>query len=553
MNNFLSKNLLIIVLLLGAFLRLYGLAIDPPHLTNDEAALGYNAYSILTTLKDEHGQFLPIVFQSFGDWKPGLYIYLTTLPVAIFGLNEFSTRLVGALSGILAIYLVYLLGNKIFPKKIGIWTALFLAISPWHIHFSRGAWEVNLALTITLAAVYFFIKAIQDDSKYFVWSSILFGLTLWSYQGAKLSTLLVICALTLIYFKDIIKIPRKVLLISLLAGVVLAIPIALSFYEGKTGRLEVYSIFSYERPQAVISEITDQNNETQTSLEYYLYHSESLNFMRGILSRYLNHFSGRFLLFEGDWQSKLHGAPNTGVLLIADITLVILGFIYLSKNFSNKGVRFIVLWLLLSPLPAALSRDQVQAVRSFAMVIPLSFLLAFGISYFWDNFSKDKLWSKISVVFVVLYLFNFTYFVDQYWVHLPKTDAQDWQYGYKQIVEKVIPLQMKYKEIVIKQSYSQPYIFFLFFEKYNPEKYQRIFSNNYISNKFGDVGLIPQIDNLIFRDINWQDDQKMKGKLFIVDPIDLPAEKTNDNKKFKVVDEIKYPNGNIAFRFIEIL
>ena len=59
----------------------------------DEASLGYNAYSILKTGRDEYGTFLPIIFKSFGDYKPGLYVYLCLPFVYILGLNELSVRL----------------------------------------------------------------------------------------------------------------------------------------------------------------------------------------------------------------------------------------------------------------------------------------------------------------------------------------------------------------------------------------------------------------------------------------------------------------------------
>ena len=74
----------------------------------DEAALGYNAYSISQTLRDEYGQFMPLIFKSFGDYKPGLYVYLAVPFVTIFGLNEISVRLpsiiLGALSPILLFF-----------------------------------------------------------------------------------------------------------------------------------------------------------------------------------------------------------------------------------------------------------------------------------------------------------------------------------------------------------------------------------------------------------------------------------------------------------------
>jgi len=89
---------LMAVLLLAAALRLWSLASVPPHLTPDEAALGYNAYSILKTGRDEHGQFLPIIFKSFGDYKPGLFIYLTIPFVAIFAFPQRPRRHSGCLA-----------------------------------------------------------------------------------------------------------------------------------------------------------------------------------------------------------------------------------------------------------------------------------------------------------------------------------------------------------------------------------------------------------------------------------------------------------------------
>src|SRR3990167_6493140 len=100
-----SKNrLLILILVFATVLRLWKLGSIPPHLAPDEASLGYNAYSILKTGRDEYGKFLPFVFKSFGDYKPGLYIYTTVLSVAILGLTEFAVRFPSALAGILSVY-----------------------------------------------------------------------------------------------------------------------------------------------------------------------------------------------------------------------------------------------------------------------------------------------------------------------------------------------------------------------------------------------------------------------------------------------------------------
>lgn len=150
------------VLAVAAFLRLWHLGSVPPSLTPDEAALGYNAYSILHTARDEYGKFLPVIFKSFGDYKPGLYVYLTAPSVAALGLNEFSTRLPSALAGILSVYLIYFVIRELFPS-LEIVAAFVAATNPYLIYFSRGAWEANVSLTLTLAGIYFFFEIISKQ------------------------------------------------------------------------------------------------------------------------------------------------------------------------------------------------------------------------------------------------------------------------------------------------------------------------------------------------------------------------------------------------------
>src|SRR3989344_3153163 len=131
------KLKLILILLLAAVLRFYQLGQVPSGLVNDEAAFGYNAYSLIKTGRDEFGQSWPIIFYSFGEGKLPVYIYLTLPSVAIFGLNEFAVRLPSALLGVLTVWVV---------SRWSLLAALVLATMPWHIHFSRAAFEANVAL-----------------------------------------------------------------------------------------------------------------------------------------------------------------------------------------------------------------------------------------------------------------------------------------------------------------------------------------------------------------------------------------------------------------------
>lgn len=552
---------LLVILIISFIIRFYLVDKIPPHLTPDEAALGYNAYSILLTGKDEHGQFLPIVFKSFGDYKPGLYVYLLVPSIALFGLSELSVRMPSVIMGTLSVFLIYLVTKNIFKSRfLPYATAIFACFNPWLIYFSRGAWEVNFALTLTLSGVYFFILSIKKRKMHLLLSAALFGLSILAYQGAKLSTAIVVLILSAIYFKELINLPKKIIFSSALVGLIVILPILSSLFTGQSGRLEVFSIFSYPRPKEYIQQMLSQNNESIGDLNYYLFHNEPYNFLRGILGRYFNHFSGRFLFFEGDFSNPRHTSVYQGVLLISDIIFILIGFIFIVNKFSlhKKGFLFILAWLFLSPIPSVLSRDQVHAVRALNMAIPIVFISAFGFYFIYQkifDISKNKHINFRYILYILIsvpLILSIVYFVDSYFVHLPKQNSKLWEYGYKQIVQTVWPIKDSYQKVVVQQSFAQPYIYFLFYTKYDPAKYQ--LNNSFINSEYKfDVGYVTKLENVYFEAIDWSRNRGDKGSLFVADTLRIPPLDSNSEKEFKLIKEIKYLDGiNTAFRILEV-
>jgi 4-amino-4-deoxy-L-arabinose transferase-like glycosyltransferase len=553
-NNRLKWGFLICILFLAFFLRIYKINSNPPGLTADEASLGYNAYSILKTGKDEYGTLFPIIFKSFGDYKPGLYIYLAVPAIATLGLNETAVRLPSIIAGVITIYLVYLIVKKLFSnEKLALISLVVAATNPWLIYFSRGAWEVNIALTLTLAGVYFFLASIKN-SRYLILSAIFFALTLLDYQGAKLSTGIVLFILGILYWREALKIKFKYLASAFIVGLVISLPIIFSLFNGQGGRLTVFSVFSYPRPDKYLQDFLDEGNVKKGSLVYNLFYNEPLNFFRGIAGRFSNHFSGRFLFFGGDSSNPRHTPPYQGVFVIGDAFFIAIGAIAIIseacgsaiKQKVKKGTLFVILWLLLAPLPAILSRDQVHAVRSFNLAIPLIIVISFGINYLLQHSRK------IFIIFVFgIYILTYIYFLDAYFVHQPIHNSQYWQYGYKQMVEKITSIQNNYKTVRIQQSYDQPYIYFLFFQKYDPAKWQK---QAYLKQDNGlDVGHVEKLDNICFCAIDWSRDRGDHGELVVGDIRVIPPLDSNDPKEFKLIDEIKYlDNKTTAWRILEI-
>jgi hypothetical protein len=430
-----------------------------------------------------------------------------------------------------------------------------LAISPWHLHFSRGAWETNVSLTLTLAGIYLFLKALAKP-KYIFLSSLFFSLTLITYQGAKLSTLLVLVILVFAYWKKTLRLIRKSKILfasALILGLFISSPVLLSFTRGETGRLGVYSVFSYPRKEKDINRILTQGNENLGSLSYTMYHAESLNFTKMISEKWFNHFSTRFLFFEGDWPNPRHSVPNHGMLLLVEMVTIVVGILVLIK-FRGRSKYFVFLWLVLAPLPAILTRDQVHAVRAYNMLVPLALVSSFGVAGIlnWIKSIKSSLLSTLGyLVLGVAFLGSLVYYFDSYYNHLSNHTSRLWSYGYKQIVETVTPIQGQYEKVKIQQSFAQPYIYFLFYQKYDPSMYQM--QANLVESGFkGDVGYIERIDNIYFWPIDWPNDKQEGGTLVIADEIRIPEEDFSQEENITLLKEINYLDGNNAFKVVEV-
>ena len=104
---------------MATVLRLWQLGNIPPSPDWDEAAIGYDAYSIIHTGSDQFGKYLPVVLRSFDDYKPAFYAYLTIPSILIFGLNVFGVRLPSAIFGILSVLAVFFLLGE-YSKNINI-------------------------------------------------------------------------------------------------------------------------------------------------------------------------------------------------------------------------------------------------------------------------------------------------------------------------------------------------------------------------------------------------------------------------------------------------
>lgn len=180
-ENFLStKKVFIILCLVGFFSSFIMLGRIPGGVNQDEAYAGYEAYSILHYGMDSHGYKNPVYFMSWGSGMNVLYSYLSIPFIAMFGLNNFSIRIVQVISSLLLLVFSYKFVKRISGIKYAMWTLFLLTISPWRILMSRWGLESNLAPTFIIIAWYFMVKVI-DNKKYLICAFIFYGLSLYCY------------------------------------------------------------------------------------------------------------------------------------------------------------------------------------------------------------------------------------------------------------------------------------------------------------------------------------------------------------------------------------
>jgi len=181
------KHKLFCITLLATLLRFAFLDSFPSKLNVDEAAKGYNAYSLLQTGKTFRGLPWPLYFTDYDDSQPStaiIYNYLVVPAVYFFGLTRFAVRLPAAILGIITIPLVYLLSYELFKdRRAALTTAVLLCISPWHVYLSRWGVEPISYPVFFLAGYLLLLKGVKKPPLTAVAGSML-GLCMYTYPSA---------------------------------------------------------------------------------------------------------------------------------------------------------------------------------------------------------------------------------------------------------------------------------------------------------------------------------------------------------------------------------
>lgn len=475
-----STLLTILILTIAFVLRAYHLDTYPP-LNADEAALGYNAYSLIQTGKDEHGNPWPLHFQSFGDYKPGGYVYLILPFVKILGLNAFAIRLPNLLISILCIYFLGQISKILLKNDFASYLSMiFLAISPWHLIFSRGAWESSLAFSLFVIGLNLFLK----KSK-LIYIAIFWATSLYFYHSARVFIPLFLLSTLIANIKNKIEF-KRILSISILVGL-LSLPAFISFLQNSgTARFNGVGIFADMGPKNRAEELLNQH--ANTKLVNRIVHNYRLLYGLSFLDKYLSHYNLNFLFTEGDTvpRSKL---PHLGQISLFFLPVFILGLFSLHK-LGQEQKNILLILLFTSPIASALTFQAPSALRSLFFLLPLTIILSLG-SLQILKYRKTSIFYFTTAITVATIQLCYSYFY-----RYPRELPLAWPYKFQEVVEYLKNNNPNKLPVYFTNKYDQPYILYLFFSQYPPilAQSQTVLTP---ADNFG-FSTVKKIDNLTF-------------------------------------------------------
>ena len=532
---------LILIMAVTIFGRFYKLGETPKGFYLDEAALGYSAYSILETGRDEFGKPWPVLFRSFVDFKAPIYTYLLVPIYKIFGMNVWSTRMLSAVSGVVGIWFSFWLIKNLSKKtNLALITTSLLAISPWHLIFSRTSYETNVSLTFLIIAIWAFYKY-KENNKWLILTAIMAGLSFLTYHSERVIVPLIFLGLFINERKNLFdKKNIKILTIAFLVGIGLIFPtIKLMTTPGFLSRINSLSIFSdgVKKPWGFSENLSGWKNN--------VFNNKTILQTREFSSLYSSYFSPRYLFGLGD-SGPRSSYPDLAPFFFWQLPFWLIGMSWLftkTKKQEKDFKFFIVLMMLISPIPASITRDPFSSIRALPLVIPFTILVAIGINSFIERYKKIGIIILIGLMVwsggkIYLSVFKFNDYFRGF----------SWEEGIEEVVKNI---ENQTLPVAVDSTRGEIYSQILFFTKADPKKYQE---NNFeVTDKDYYINMKrvreKRINNIFVRPLIWHQDIFVE-QILVGDWLTINEDQMKEHC-LSLVFEVKDREGRVIYRGVK--
>jgi 4-amino-4-deoxy-L-arabinose transferase-like glycosyltransferase len=528
-------------IIIAAFiLRFWQLGSIPEGFHSDEAAYGYNAYSLLKTGKDEYGKLFPLILKSFGDYKGAIYAYLIIPFIYLFGLNEWAVRAPSAVFGVLFVILTYSIANRLSKNRsVAIVSMLLAALSPVGIFLSRVQSD-------PLVCVYFFYLGFYcwllwesiRKIPYIFLSILCILISFYVYPSTRLF------AIPFLLFIGIRFWPvwnKRVRLVAIVSFVSMSLVVVGMLLSTAGTRFEQISVFSKEGVQLSLEEkIREDGAMGGTLLVTRVFHNKVIAYGQFFVDNFASYISYDFL-FRRASQPLREQVPDMGVLLLVELPFLLIG-IFAAFRKRLSWAKTSLMWFLLVPaILSVVSEESPNIHRFFLAVIPIHLLVALGIQVFYKSIRTQ--YRVLAVVLLSLvFIVNEGYFLHQLFIHQPMHNPIFRNNSEKEVAASLKELYPTYDVIVSQKMLEQ----MLFYWPVDPATYQkdgspRDFENaRYKKFLFVSDACPSYLNNVTVKAISGQ-------RTLYVD-----LGQCQVTKNTKVIKTIPYRNTLTAFRLVEL-
>jgi len=322
----------------------------PPGFYIDESSIAYDAYTISQTGADEYGHKWPLFFRAFGEYKNPTIIYLLSLVFRLTGPGMDAARTLvsclGWLTGLLLAWLAWQISRR---KLVAVLIAISAWLTPWLFESTRLVLEV--AIYPSLVAILLLLTSGSSPNERWTWKrvgglALTLALLTYSYSIGRLLGPLLALGLALFITRD-----RWIRIVTVWATyAVLLVPFAL-FHQSHPGALT-----------GRFKDLTYLRSETSIGAS-----------VAAFIRQYAVDVNPWRWLVTGEHNVRDHLA-GTGSLLAVTVGLGLAGLVVIGRQHSRDAWwRFVVYGLLVSVVPAALTRNDFPQLRLIAF--PVFFLV----------------------------------------------------------------------------------------------------------------------------------------------------------------------------------
>ncbi len=554
----LLKNPLFWIFLLALVLRIYKLNEFPYGFHVDEVKVAWNAISILKTGHDDHGNTLPLYYNSFGDYRPNGIFYITVPSVVIFGRTEFATRFPVALFGALMVIPIYFMAELLNKRKKNITknlvpghlAALLIAISPWQIELSRSTNEVIVSTFFALCALYFFIKLIKSKKyKFGILSIITIALSYFFYHAVRFLAPPFFIIIFLLNLREVKSSKAKVWVWFCLITTFL-LTLFFSTTKEALARFNQVSIFNAVDTSYQIQRI--RSEDLTRDLFTIFFDNKFVIYFKSFMDQYSGYFAGDFLIGTAARPYRFT-TPGIGLIMYVEALLLITGGVEIVRGKKNL---LPLLLLLAAPLPAAITaEDSPNMSRAFLMLPFLILLEAYGLEAILRLSNKFK--RQIIVVTLSLLTLNFVYFSYMYLTHSVShrpflkgffVDSPTYRdVGAKELSLQLDSLKQKYVKIIVTNFPDNPYPWYAYFTNKDPVTFNKTYSTQTMERDYG---------NIVFSQEKCPSDNNLlkynKQNILMIDSWECPYQsQIDDGLPLKIVGKITRPDGSEVYTLLE--